>query len=278
MKYRDNYFTLLLTSGNLHCGVVRVKLYFLKNGAVRVKFTEYQAKPRWEDNNIIQSDGLLSYPPISLPIEYIQEYNLEVDDNIHYITGDNITIIKVQTNPFVISLYYKNELKLILNKEYIYIYCYYSICSNKLYWEHYEPNERTIVTTTSTKSKKHNKKIAKYNEAGKAIYEDGSIEEEVKDNNNNNNSNNGLYEESFGGHTDSKPKGPESIGIDISYHSIIHLYGIPEHATKFILKNTNPNSNGYNEPYRLYNLDVLNYEVDEPMALYILSYILFILI
>jgi alpha 1,3-glucosidase len=49
----------------------------------------------------------------------------------------------------------------------------------------------------------------------------------------------------------------------------MYVYGIPEHASSFALKNTRGKSNnGYNEPYRLYNLDVFEYELDSPMALY----------
>ena len=48
-----------------------------------------------------------------------------------------------------------------------------------------------------------------------------------------------------------------------------HVYGIPEHASKFSLKSTDNSGGGaYNEPYRLYNLDVFEYDLDVPMALY----------
>lgn len=36
-----------------------------------------------------------------------------------------------------------------------------------------------------------------------------------------------LWEESFRTWTDSKPNGPESIGMDISFHDFGHVYGIP---------------------------------------------------
>lgn len=44
--------------------------------------------------------------------------------------------------------------------------------------------------------------------------------------------------------------------------------GLPEHASSFRLKTTRGANAGYTEPYRLYNLDVFEYELDEPMALY----------
>lgn len=44
--------------------------------------------------------------------------------------------------------------------------------------------------------------------------------------------------------------------------------GLPEHASSFRLKTTRGENAAYSEPYRLYNLDVFEYELDEPMALY----------
>jgi len=73
---------------------------------------------------------------------------------------------------------------------------------------------------------------------------------------------NGLWEEEFGGHTDKKPRGPASIGVDISFEGDVPgLFGLPEHMTKASLP-------FYEEPYRFFNLDVFEYENNEPMALY----------
>jgi alpha 1,3-glucosidase len=62
---------------------------------------------------------------------------------------------------------------------------------------------------------------------------------------------------------DSKPKGPASFGVDVKFAGSSHVFGIPEHASNYKLKNTKDS-----EPYRLYNLDVFKYELNEPMALY----------
>lgn len=78
----------------------------------------------------------------------------------------------------------------------------------------------------------------------------------------------GSWEESFGGHTDSKPHGPTAVACDVAFPAARHVYGIPEHATQLSLKPTDGSSGAYSEPYRLYNLDVFEYELDEPMALY----------
>mmetsp|Transcript_10527 Transcript_10527/g.27890 ORF Transcript_10527/g.27890 Transcript_10527/m.27890 type:complete len:1009 (+) Transcript_10527:124-3150(+) len=72
----------------------------------------------------------------------------------------------------------------------------------------------------------------------------------------------GLWEEDFGGHTDRKPRGPASFGMDVTFEgNVPSLFGLPEHGTKASLP-------FYEEPYRFFNLDVFEYELDEPMALY----------
>ncbi|PIA14901.1 neutral alpha-glucosidase AB [Coemansia reversa NRRL 1564] len=76
------------------------------------------------------------------------------------------------------------------------------------------------------------------------------------------------WEETFRTWTDTKPRGPESFGMDISFVGYKHVYGIPEHTSPLLLKPTRGDSSGYDQPYRLYNLDVFEYEIDNPMSLY----------
>ncbi|VDM30233.1 unnamed protein product [Hydatigera taeniaeformis] len=71
------------------------------------------------------------------------------------------------------------------------------------------------------------------------------------------------WSESFKGHRDSRPHGPTSVGADFTFHGFEYVYGIPEHADSLALRNTNQT-----DPYRLYNLDVFEYELNNPMALY----------
>ncbi|NP_001153434.1 alpha glucosidase II alpha subunit-like precursor [Nasonia vitripennis] len=73
----------------------------------------------------------------------------------------------------------------------------------------------------------------------------------------------GAWEENFKSHHDSKPFGPEAVALDFSFPGAEHAYGIPEHADSFALRSTKSS-----EPYRLYNLDVFEYEVNERMSLY----------
>ncbi|XP_074662520.1 neutral alpha-glucosidase AB-like isoform X2 [Tubulanus polymorphus] len=73
----------------------------------------------------------------------------------------------------------------------------------------------------------------------------------------------GIGEETFEGHQDTKPHGSSSVGMDFSFPGFEHVYGIPEHADTLALKSTKNT-----DPYRLYNLDVFEYELHNPMALY----------
>ncbi|XP_078489948.1 neutral alpha-glucosidase AB-like isoform X1 [Ciona intestinalis] len=73
----------------------------------------------------------------------------------------------------------------------------------------------------------------------------------------------GMWDETFKTHRDSKPRGPESIGLDTSFVNFNHVYGIPEHADKLALSSTIGS-----EPYRLYNLDVFEYDLNSRAALY----------
>lgn len=75
--------------------------------------------------------------------------------------------------------------------------------------------------------------------------------------------------ETFRDFTDSKPRGPESIGVDISFPKSSRLYGLPERAMPFSLPDTtSPDGTAKTDPYRLYNLDIPYYVLDNPIGLY----------
>ncbi|XP_041352622.1 neutral alpha-glucosidase AB-like isoform X2 [Gigantopelta aegis] len=93
------------------------------------------------------------------------------------------------------------------------------------------------------------------NEEGKEENEENK-EDEPKDEPN-------MWEETYKTFTDSKPNGPTSVGMDISFPGFQFVYGIPQHADSLALKTTK-NS----DPYRLFNLDVFEYDIYSPMALY----------
>lgn len=84
-----------------------------------------------------------------------------------------------------------------------------------------------------------------------------------------------LFTERFKGHTYHYDKGPCGIGLDFTFADSKYVYGIPEHASSFALKSTRGEGSGsasgvgaYDEPFRLWNLDVFEYDLDLPAALY----------
>ena len=131
------------------------------------------------------------------------------------------------------------------------------------------------------------KEVVGYWEDGLAIYADGSREERKEDADIGADADadsnkaptesptstfqidtEGMWEEKFSSHHDSKPYGPMSVGGDIVFPHSSHIFGLPEHASSTQLKSTSGEDAHYKEPYRLYNLDVFEYELDETMALY----------
>ena len=126
------------------------------------------------------------------------------------------------------------------------------------------------------KDKTEEKEIVGYWEDGLAIYADGTREEKKKVEEDHRKlgevdqeelDKRGLWEEKFGDHKDSKPFGPMSIGMDITFPRSRHLFGLPEHASSTILKTTQGEGAHYRDPYRLYNLDVFEYEVSKRLLI-----------
>ncbi|XP_067119018.1 neutral alpha-glucosidase AB-like [Centruroides vittatus] len=116
-------------------------------------------------------------------------------------------------------------------------------------------NPRGLMRFEHHRLKDQGKQVKNEGEESENNVEQPPQEEETPD---------AWWEETFKGKTDSKPHGPSSVGMDFSFVGFEHVYGIPEHADKFSLKTTV----GSTDPFRLYNLDVAEYELNNPMALY----------
>ncbi|KAG8907238.1 hypothetical protein FRB99_005062 [Tulasnella sp. 403] len=89
----------------------------------------------------------------------------------------------------------------------------------------------------------------------------------------------GYWEETFKTWTDSKPKGivtaspfvshcPESLSLDVTFPRSSYVYGIPQHAAPLALPPTTGPDAFFDDPYRLWNLDVFEYEASSTMSLY----------
>jgi alpha 1,3-glucosidase len=72
-----------------------------------------------------------------------------------------------------------------------------------------------------------------------------------------------LWQEHFREFTDNKRRGPTSVAMDVKFYGASQLYGLPERSDTINLVDTIGG-----QPYRLYNLDVFEYEVDSRQALY----------
>lgn len=74
-----------------------------------------------------------------------------------------------------------------------------------------------------------------------------------------------MFSESFKETRHDKiPMGPESISSDFTFKGFKHVYGIPEHADSFNLKDTT----GSDLPYRLFNVDIFEYVPNSRMPMY----------
>ncbi|KAM6502966.1 glycoside hydrolase family 31 protein [Amanita muscaria] len=76
------------------------------------------------------------------------------------------------------------------------------------------------------------------------------------------------WEETWLSWTDTKPKGPESISLDITFPNHGTVYGIPQHATRLALPSTTGDDPTFTDPYRLYNNDVFEYLSSHTASLY----------
>ncbi|KAG1770587.1 galactose mutarotase-like-domain-containing protein [Suillus placidus] len=77
-----------------------------------------------------------------------------------------------------------------------------------------------------------------------------------------------FWDETFSTWTDTKPKGPESLSLDITFPNHAHVYGIPQHATNLSLPTTTGPTARHTDPFRLYNADVFEYLSDSLTSLY----------
>ncbi|PRT55651.1 Glucosidase 2 subunit alpha [Wickerhamiella sorbophila] len=104
----------------------------------------------------------------------------------------------------------------------------------------------------------NNRQLLNFEQLRKKDSNDGWNSWELQDN---------AWSDSFDGKTDEKSRGPEAVALDIDFSNYKHVFGIPEHADSLSLKETNSES-GHSEPYRLFNVDIFEYETQSPMPMY----------
>lgn len=249
IKLEDGILTgIVLKSTQNHIAKVELPLQvtFLKSGVARVTLDE----KRRRDLDIVlpeSKESLINKARFNEAEKYTIVGGLQVDSavsaiettngasRIHY--GPESTYeIHITHDPLKIVFIRGGEVEIILN-------------------------DRGFMNLEHWRSKDQNNEHEMKNEASEmGEKQEYSGDEEDRE---------GMWEEDFNGKPDSKPRGPESIGLDITFAGYGNVYGLPEHTGPLSLKETTGSgSNTYDDPYRLFNADVFEYEYDSPMALY----------
>ncbi|XP_016332105.1 neutral alpha-glucosidase AB-like [Sinocyclocheilus anshuiensis] len=229
LELSDSRLTLQLINDNNKVHLL-LELYRLQGNMTRVKINELKPlKPRFE-----VPDVLIAEPPTE-PLSVLSK-----DDNgvVLSLGAKNQRLI-VSARPFRLDIMQGPEVLLSLNSR------------GLLAFEHLRLHKDTQAQPDGAEVKESVDGDQQQDEGEKD--EDGESDKEED----------GLWEETFKSHTDTKPNGPTSISLDFSLPGVEHVYGIPEHADDLKLKTTDGG-----DPYRLYNLDVFQYELYNPMALY----------
>jgi mannosyl-oligosaccharide alpha-1,3-glucosidase len=280
-----------------------LSIFFYSSGISRIRIFENDDRaPRWESPDVILSSGTKSAeqvrilnPNDALVSKIIGSFSRDtLQTFVSYMDHSNSSfILQVRHSPFQVNLYST------LNGLPVSTPLISVNVNNNLYYEFrrsktqaQQPNQQVHQETAQGESAEgnSNRRILTWGEDGKPIYEDEhqqhvgeSHEDHVSGGHadhrsetsanagNNPAAEDAFWEETFQTHADSKPNGPMSVGVDVSFPFSTHVYGIPEHASTHALRATDGsegNANEYNQPYRLYNLDVFEYELDNPMALY----------
>ncbi|XP_048884257.1 neutral alpha-glucosidase AB [Brienomyrus brachyistius] len=229
LELSDSRLTLQLINDNNKVRLL-LELYRLQGNMTRVKINELKPlKPRYEVPDILVTD-----PPTE-PLSVVSR-----DENgVVLSLGAEARRLIVSAQPFRLDIMEGPQVLLSLNSR------------GLLVFEHLRPRKDTQSDPEGSE------RAEDPANADQPPGEKGPDEESAKDDEP------GMWEETFKSHTDSKPNGPSSIGLDFSLPGVEHVYGIPEHADDLKLKTTDGG-----DPYRLYNLDVFQYELYNPMALY----------
>ncbi|CAB1455050.1 unnamed protein product [Pleuronectes platessa] len=250
MELTNTRLTLQLINDNNKVRLL-LELYRLQGNITRVKINELKPlKPRYE-----VPDVLIREPPTE-PLSLLSQ-----DENgVVLSLGSESQRVIVSAQPFRLDIMEGHEVLMSLNSRGLLAFEHlrmrkdtfsYKVTSTVAsVWD----NIKRVFTSQAEPEAEKKEEADAANQAETAKEEKEAEEEKVED---------GMWEETFKSHSDGKPNGPSAVSLDFSLPGVEHVYGIPEHADTLRLKTTD---NG--DPYRLYNLDVFQYELYNPMALY----------
>ena len=187
---------------------------FLRSGAVRVTIDEakrqtgdiqlrHESQARKERYNEASTWALVG--GLSLGSSRASSFNQE-STTIQY-GPDKKSQAVIRHSPFMIDFIRDDQVHITLNGK------------GLMNLEHWRPQVPKVQEEA--------KESERAEEAGKPTPEAGNGVDEST-----------WWEETFGGNTDSKPRGPESIGLDITFPEYEHVFGIPSHTGPLSLKET----------------------------------------
>jgi len=253
----------------------KLQLILLKSGSVRMKIEEAEdsIKTRFDVSTYALENN---NPEPTKKIDTKNDQNSSIytfnDDN------NNRTSLILTYSPFKVELVRDGQIVLAFNQNGYFNYEEHRLKEEPKTEEENETNKEEGSNNDNDNTKKEETQDSNENEnenkeeTQKQQNEDDNMSEEEKQKQNEineliENVQKDMWSETFRSHTDTKPYGPESIGFDITFPGFKNVYGIPQHTSPLSLKTTK-NGDGYDEPYRLYNLDVFEYILDSPMAIY----------
>lgn len=253
-----------------------LELLMLTSGSVRMRFEEKEnpvSKVRFD----VSKFALENEP------SYVNNYDVTTKDNEIVVTfGEekNLTTMILQLSPLKVELIKDNESLINFNQRGYFNYEYHRVKNNEAPVNENEKNNDSEVVKEENNEEPivmeedqeevvvaKDDKEENANENSEEKVNETMSEEQKAINDLKEKTTKDMWTETFKKFTDSKPYGPESIGFDLSFPGFKNVYGIPQHSSPLNLKTTK-NGDEYNEPYRLFNLDVFEYEIDNPMALY----------
>uniref|UniRef100_A0A8C4WV05 Neutral alpha-glucosidase AB n=1 Tax=Eptatretus burgeri TaxID=7764 RepID=A0A8C4WV05_EPTBU len=220
--------------------LLKLEICGLEDNTVRFRITELETRrPRFEASDVL----------VGSPRTYRLSVEKQTTEELMLLGRDSLRI-SVSAHPFRIDVLSGGELVTSVNAR------------GLLLFEHSRTRGNTGKEETASEEKTQDESPEGEEKAHEEEPDLGTDEKENQEEMTEEEEE-GTWEESFKSHHDSKPYGPMSVGLDFSLPGFEDVYGIPEHADSFRLRTT---SSG--DPYRLYNLDVFQYELENPMALY----------
>ena len=261
-----------LINNGLHEQPLQLLVSACEGGSIRIKISD--TTDRWAPTDLLTSKAKTILPftrlnagDVRLPASLRNLSSKEIVA-LSYSSKNADTILVIRLSNLNIELYEGGELTIQANgRNLMHFETGRTALHTKDITEHISAGDNSNEQIAD-----ENKEIVSYGEDGLAVYKDGTKQVREANVHMQAGVDHTTQGDNFGGHRDSQINGPVSVGIDVSFPFSQHVYGIPEHSSPLSLPTTLSGSANigphYNEPYRLYNLDVFEYELDQVMSLY----------